>query len=190
MAMADRTQAPERLSLCSENVETRDQAWGRLCDAHYDRLYRLVCRFGVEAGEVEDVVQRALVIAFKRLSESEEIRDSAAWLRGITVRVTLQQLRWRRLRETKRWLLPNSAIAAVPVITPEQSALAAEDISSVREVLKKMSPKLRNVLILCDIEEMKPGEVGRHLDISVETVRSRRRLAKEKFMTLWKKEQR
>lgn len=188
MPALDRTPIPQ-LVVSNTNLG-EDAGWQGLCEEHYERLYRLACRFAVEPGEVEDVVQRALVIAFKRLPEVEDVRDPGAWLRGITVRVILRHLRWRRLRETKRWLLPHSPIAPAPVITPEQSVAANEEIDSVRAVIKKLSPKLRNVLVLCDIEELKPGEAARQLGISVETVRSRRRLAKKKFMEIWKQEQR
>ncbi len=188
MPIAEQTPAPQLVLLQSEDLGTRDAAWRELCDEHYTRLYRLVCRFGVEAGEVEDTVQRALVVAFERFSEVENVRDPGAWLRGITVRIALRHLRWRRVRETKRWLLRDSPITAPPVLSPEQTTSAAEEIVLVRKTLNQLSPKLRNVLVLCDIEEMKPSEAASHLGLSVETIRSRRRLAKQKFSRLWKRE--
>ncbi len=188
MPIAEQTSVPQLVLLQSEDQDTRDAAWYRLCSEHYARLYRLVCRFGVEAGDVEDTVQRALVVAFERFSEVENVRDPGAWIRGITVRIALRHLRWRRVREAKQWLLRDSPIAATPVLSPEQTASAAEEIVLVRQVLGRLSPKLRNVLVLCDIEEMKPSEAASHLGLSVETVRSRRRLAKKEFTTLWKRE--
>lgn len=175
--------------LASARPEERDRAWRRLIDEHYQRIYRLVCRFGVEPSEVEDIVQRALVIAVRRIHEIDDIRDPGAWLRGITVRVIAQHRRWRAVRAAKDWLLGDTAVApSAPVMTPEQNAASAQEVEAVRRVLGFLSPRLRDVLVLCDIEDLAPREAASLLGISVNTVRSRRRLAKEKFMEMWNKE--
>jgi RNA polymerase sigma-70 factor (ECF subfamily) len=193
VALLEQTPAPElRLvqdELTSGDPRQREKAWRALVDAHYPRIYRLVCRFGVEPAEVEDIVQRALVVAFRRIHEVDDVRDPAAWLRGIAVRVVAQHRRWRGVRAAKRWILRDLPAAGVaPVITPEQSTASAEEMEAVRAVLARLSPKLRDVLVLCDIEELAPQEAAEALDIPVNTVRSRRRLAKEKFLALWEKE--
>ena len=182
--MADR--ARQVAGLRSDHLDEREAAWKHLWNHHYHRIYRLAARFGVEPAEIEDVVQRAFVIAYRRIREVDDVRDPLAWLRGITVRVVAQHRRWRGVRRAKRWLLQDSqAVAREPVITPEHSAIAAEDIAAVRRVLGKLSPKLRDALVLCDIEELRPAEAAEILGVSVNTVRSRRRLAKERFLRLW-----
>ncbi len=172
--------------LRSSETAHREAAWRSLYSQHYHQIYRLAARYGVEPSEVEDVAQRAFIIAFRRIHEVDDIRDPLAWLRGITVRVAAQQRRWRRVRQVKGWLVRESPVVrSEPVLTPLNSLAAAEDITEVRRVLDQLSPKLRTVLVLCDIEELKPGEAAEVLDLSVNTVRSRRRLAKEKFRQLW-----
>jgi RNA polymerase sigma-70 factor (ECF subfamily) len=182
------TADPVRLAaeLRSDQLDEREAAWRELWNHHYHRIYRLAARFGVEPAEVEDVVQRAFVVAYRRIREVDDVRDPLAWLRGITVRVVAQHRRWRAVRRAKRWLLRDTQEAArEPVITPERSVIAAEDIAAVRRVLGKLSPKLRDALVMCDIEELRPGEAAEILGVSVNTVRSRRRLARERFTQLW-----
>ncbi len=184
------TTSTDRRALAAElrslDSGEREAAWRRLWTQHYHQIYRLAARFGVEPAEVEDVTQKAFVIAYRRIAEVDDVRDPLAWLRGITVRVAAQQRRWRGVREAKRWLLRESpAVRCDPVITPEHSVAAAQDAATVRGVLNQLSPKLRAVLVLCDIDELKPSEAAAVLGVSVNTVRSRRRLAKEKFRGLW-----
>jgi len=173
--------------LCSAEASEREDAWRALYEDQFNRAYRLVCRFGVEPAEVEDLVQRAFVVAFRRIHEVEEVRDPAAWLRGIVVRVIAQHRRWRRVREAKRWLLRDAPAAApLPVIAPDAGAEASREMEEVRQVLARLSGKLRDVLVLCDIEECAPREAAVLLGIPVNTVRSRRRIARDKFLAIWR----
>jgi DNA-directed RNA polymerase specialized sigma24 family protein len=48
-----------------------------------------------------------------------------------------------------------------------------------------MSPKLREVLVLSELEELDLTEVAMILDIPKNTVRSRRKLARDQFARLW-----
>lgn len=177
------------LLLRSEQADERERAWRVLYDQNFERVYRLVCRFGIEPGEVEDLTQKAFVIAFRRMSDVEDIRNPGAWLRGIVVRVVSQHRRWRRVRDAKRWLLRDIRVAAPqPVPTPERGAAAAQDLENIRAVLDQLSDKLRDVLVLCDVEECTPREVAELLRIPVNTVRSRRRAARKKFTDIWRRD--
>lgn len=172
--------------LRSSDRDDRERAWRLMYDRHYDRVFRLVCRFGVESGEVEDITQRAFITAYKRIQEVDDVRDPFSWLCGIVVRVVAQHRRWRRVRTAKRWLLRETPAASPrPVIAPDRGAAVAQKMDAVRAVLDRMSDKLRTILVLCDIEELRPQEAADLLDIPVNTVRSRRRIAKAKFHELW-----
>ena len=171
--------------LRSEDTDVRERAWGALYEREFARVYRLVCRFGVDPGEVEDVTQRAFVVAFRRISEVERIRDPGAWLRAIAVRLVAEHRRWRSVRAAKSWLLRDLRVAApAPVCTAP--ADTADQMENIRTVLLRLSVKLRDVLVLCDIEECTPTEVAQMLRIPVNTVRSRRGAARRKFAQLWR----
>ncbi len=55
------------------------------------------------------------------------------------------------------------------------------------EVLRTLSPKLRSVLVLADIEECSLAEVAEAVGAPINTVRSRRRLAREAFQREWER---
>ena len=172
--------------LKSVSRKERDQAWRVLHDQSYDSIYRMVCCLGCPASEAEDVVQRVFQIAYRRILEAAEVRSLNAWLRGIAVRVVLQRRCWRRVRDVKRRLVQSHAdVSAKRPESPEASTSAEETRQMVEGILGSMSPKLRDVLVLVDLEQCSPSEAAEALRIPVNTVRSRRRLAREQFLRLW-----
>jgi RNA polymerase sigma-70 factor, ECF subfamily len=165
----------------------RDAAWRAVYDEHFEQVYRLACRFGVPLADVEDVVQRAFVVAHRRIQEIDEVRNVGAWLRAIVVRVVAEHRRWQRVRRLKQWVLRASAELeqSAAARTPERDAAAHEAQALVASVLARMSPKLRDVLVLLELEQLDLAETAETLAIPVNTVRSRRRLAREQFQRLW-----
>ena len=163
-----------------------NQAWRQLYDEQFTRMYRLVCRFGVAAADAEDVVQQVFVIAHRRIREVDQVHSIPGWLRGITVRVVSDYHRWWRVRRVKQWILDTAAGTAAPATpAPDRAAEQAQTQERVGAVLQRMTPKLRAVLVLCDIEECSVIEAAEALAVPVNTVRSRRRLARESFQGLW-----
>jgi RNA polymerase sigma-70 factor, ECF subfamily len=164
----------------------RDQVLRDLYDDHFDAVYRLARRLGVDAAEAEDVSQRVFVRAHDLLLASDEILHPLAWLRAITVRVVAEHHRFWRLRRLKAWLLESTTLASTrDPRTPEQEAVTAERQRRVGAILAAMTPKLREVLVLSELEECTPSEVAAILDVPVNTVRSRRQLARKDFERRW-----
>lgn len=172
-------------ALRSTSVEDRDAAWRALYDEQFAQVYRLVCRFGVPFADVEDVAQRVFVVAYRRVQEIDDVRNVAAWLRAIVVRVVAEHRRWLRVRRVKQWVLRASAeVERAPQPTPERDAAAQEAQRTVAAVLAQMSPKLRDVLVLLELEQLDLREAAETLGIPANTVRSRRRLAREQFQRI------
>ena len=160
--------------------------WRDLYDRHFDAVLRLILRFGIEPAEAEDLAQVVFIRAHKKLIDGAELRHPSAWLRGIAVRVVAEHRRWARLRRLKRWLVRSTSEAqSAPPPTPEQHAQGAETTARVRRVLERLSPKRASALVLLDIEELSLDEAAEILGVPVNTVRSRRRLAREAFRRLW-----
>lgn len=174
--------------LRSASPEERDLAWRALYDAEFARVYRLASRFGVAAAEVEDVAQQVFVIAHRRIADMEQVSNLRGWLRGIAVKVIADHHRWRRVRRIKAWLVEAlySEVDAARS-SPGRDAEQAELRERIGEVLRALSPKLRSVLVLADIEECSLAEVAEAVGVPVNTVRSRRRLAREAFQREWER---
>jgi RNA polymerase sigma-70 factor (ECF subfamily) len=164
----------------------REEVWRALYDRHFDAIYRLARRLGVASGDAEDVAQRIFLRAHDLLRGSDEILHPLAWLRAIAVRVVAEHHRFWRLRRMKAWLLEATLEAQRrPPRTPAEEVDAADEQRRVAAILTAMSPKLREVLVLAELEDCAPSEVAAILDIPVNTVRSRRALARKDFERRW-----
>jgi RNA polymerase sigma-70 factor, ECF subfamily len=127
------------------------------------------------------------LVVHRRMPEPDGLRKPEAWLRAIAVRVVHEHYRWRRIRSVRAWLIEHSwAARSVEERTPERAAVAHETLAHVRRVLQRMSTKLRDTLVLVEFEDLDLREAAELLGIPVNTVRSRRGLARAEFRRLWK----
>jgi len=174
--------------LRSATTAERDRAWSTVYEEHFDRIYRLAYRYGVPSAEVEDVAQRVFLIAHRRIHEVQELTSVGAWLKGIAVRVIADHRRWRRVRTLKAWIVRSEEqrLASARERCPEASAVAAQAQELAARIFDRMSPKLRDVLVLVDVEGSSADECAEILRIPVNTVRSRLRLARAEFDRLRK----
>jgi RNA polymerase sigma factor (sigma-70 family) len=173
----------------SEPSSTKTWAWREIYECYFDGTYRFICRCGIPASEVEDLVQSVFLRAFQRLrgrAEANTVQNMRAWLCGIALRIVSEHRRWGRVRHIKQWLLCDvMGFGGKGPATPEELSDAHETQRMVGEILQRMSPKLREVLILRDIDDRDLDEVALMLGIPQNTVRSRIRLAREKFEEIW-----
>jgi RNA polymerase sigma-70 factor (ECF subfamily) len=161
--------------------------WAALYERHFDDVYRLIRRGGVSASDADDVSQRVFLRVHDLLASGAvtEVVNPLGWLRAITMRVVSEHHRFWRIRRVKHWVLELSASLLPRSSTPEQSLAATREQARVAQILALMSPKLRDVLVLSDLEELALSDVAMILDVPKNTVRSRRKLAREQFARLW-----
>lgn len=168
-----------------------DAAFSRLYAEQFERVYGLLGRYGVAPADVEDLVQQVFSVAFARQNELAELENPRAWLTAVAVRVAHEHYRRRRVRRLKAWIVEHSwASRATDDVTPEHEALKSEAGARVREVLERMSDKLRDALVLVELEELGTREAAAILSIPHNTLRSRQRLARAEFERLWRIQER
>lgn len=165
---------------------TLESAFTRLYHEHFERVYRLLGRYGIAPSDVDDLTQQVFTVAYARRDALLELKKPHAWLAAIAVRVAHEHYRWRRVRRLKTWFVESSwAGRGTDEVTPEREALRSEAATRVRSVLGQMSKKLRDALVLVELEGLGTEEAAEILAIPPNTLRSRQRLAKESFERLW-----
>lgn len=120
--------------------------------------------------EAEDLTQDVFIKAFAQ--EYWEIEHQRAWLLRITVNLCLNHLKRKR-----RIVLMDSFVKwAVQLVEPrkvEQQIEEMEQKSEIHDLLQLLPIKIRGVIILKYLHQLKNEEIARVLHIPVGTVKSR-----------------
>jgi len=154
---------------------------GRLYDEHFDFVWRTLGRLGVEPGQREDAVHDVFLVVHRRLASYEGRSSLKTWLFGIAQRVAKVH---RRLGARRRLDVPeDDETLASPGSDPQEQAAEVEAATLVERLLEKLSEERRVVLILADLEEVPAPDIAQALEIPLNTVYSRLRLARRDFET-------
>jgi RNA polymerase sigma-70 factor (ECF subfamily) len=157
---------------------------GALFDAHAEYLCRVVHRLTGSRAVAEDLVQEVFITAHRRRADLQPGTNLRAWL----YRVAVNMVRHRR-RGTARFLSfvdrYKSEPEPLPVDRPDLDIERMQRGRMIRACTMRMSPKLREVFVLYELEELEGAEIAEILGISVNTVWSRLRLARQRFRKEW-----
>lgn len=148
---------------------------------HYRFVWRVLRAFGLPRAAVEDAAQDVFVVVHRRLAEFEGREKIRSWLFHISRWVVTEQ---RRRFGAKPAHEPIDESVRDGGPGPFEMAARSEALRRVEEIISRMDDDKRIAFVLLDIEEMTGHEVAELLGISVNTVYSRLRLAREQFRRL------
>ena len=147
----------------------------------FDSLYRYARCLADDRGEAEDLVQETYLKGLRGFVSFTPGTNFRAWM-------------YRILRNT--FLTSRTGLRAVPPIsideepevlehltdeeTPEWHLLQRSNGEALRRAIEGLSLPFREVLLLCDVEEMSYKEIAETLSIPVGTVTSRLMRARQK----------
>lgn len=161
----------------------RARAFRALYDAHVAFVWRNLRRLGVMDRDVEDKCQEVFVVAHRRFEEFvDRGHGPRAWLFQIVLRVASDARRHRRRHPVD----PDGGIAQ-----DRQSIDAPQAVEMQRKqaldlldrALASIDMSRRAVLVLHEIEQMTAPEIARTLEIPLNTVYSRLRVARVELDT-------
>lgn len=147
-----------------------DALLSELFRQHAAMLLRLAWRITGSRADAEDVVQDVFLGLPAALQRYEERESLVAWLRRVTARRALMQL-----RAASRTARRESAAAPPPVSGPEDERLAT--LLALRDAVDRLPEPLRQVFVLSDVEGFTHAEIGELLGITAAASRVRRHRA-------------
>ncbi|MBL8934742.1 MAG: RNA polymerase sigma factor [Archangium sp.] len=142
-----------------------------LYEAHARQVWRTLARLGVPATNIEDAVHDVFLTAHLRLSEFAQRSSPSTWLIGIAVKVAAN-LR----RKSKRQGLVMAAPAASH--GPDEELERRRRLFELERVLSELPDEQREVVVLCDLEQLTAPEVAEVLEAKLNTIYSRLRLGR------------
>jgi RNA polymerase sigma-70 factor (ECF subfamily) len=140
----------------------------------FDRLYNFAHWLTQDRQEAEDLVQETYVKALKGFRSFQPGTNFRAWIYQI-LRNTFLTSRTGLKSAAAMSLEPSSDLDALPAAndTPETILLQRSDQQLVREALGRLPVPYREVLLLCEFEEMSYQEISTTLAVPMGTVMSR-----------------
>jgi RNA polymerase sigma-70 factor, ECF subfamily len=143
----------------------------QLVARHKDAVYRQMLRVCGNQADAEDVLQDALLNAYRALGTLRDQAAFQAWLARIGRNVCIRLRKKEALRPLLDLPLPDALPAAGPNV---ESQLLRQDIDRcVKAALDRLPAPYRRVLELRDVEGLTAPEAAGALGISVAAVKSR-----------------
>jgi RNA polymerase sigma factor (sigma-70 family) len=171
--------SPDDRLLVEDAIAGDDRAMARLLDRWLPIVLRWSNRLCGPKVDPEDAAHDAMIVVLRRLGDLRDPDAFPSWIYGI-VRRTLAG--HRRKAWVKRWV-PSAVVEDRPDggIGPDRQQELSELARDVQSALEELSPKLREILVLCEVEDLTDEEAAELLGIPVGTAKSRLRLARNKF---------
>lgn len=173
-------EACEPRELPEERALTRAE-FAALYRRNFAYVWRSARHLGVRPAEIDDVVQETFVTAHRLFATYEARGKEQEWLFSILYRIFQHHRSWTSRRAA---LTDDDAnletLPASPASGPERDLENNEAVRTLEEILDRLDPEKRAVLVLAEIEERSLGEIAKILDLNANTVASRLRLARER----------
>jgi RNA polymerase sigma-70 factor (ECF subfamily) len=155
--------------------------FARLVNRYSNQVYRIAMKIVADASDAEDVLQETFIKAYKGLPGFEGRSSLATWLFRIATNEALMVVRKRK---------PDFVLVDEPDYSeeeegnyqlqltdwccmPEAELLTDETRSYLEQAMQNLTPALRVVFVLRDIEGFSIKETADALDVSEQVVKTR-----------------
>jgi RNA polymerase sigma-70 factor (ECF subfamily) len=149
-------------------------------ERHATPIFHFLCRMVGNEEDANDLAQETFVRVFKSRASFRAKQNFSTWLFTIAANLARNHFRWRSRHpnvsletenaETEQTLgstLPSGAPA------PNEQALATERAAAVRAAVRKLPEEMREVIVLCEWEELSMAEAAAILKTTPKAVESR-----------------
>jgi RNA polymerase sigma-70 factor, ECF subfamily len=154
----------------------------QLAMPHFASLFNFACWLTQDRAVAEDLVQEAYMKALKGFPSYQQGTNFRAWIYRIlhnTFLTSQTGLKTHVSLDDDDALIEPEAGS-----TPESILLARAEQETVRKTLEELPLKFREVILLCDMEEMSYDEIAQTLAIPIGTVMSRLSRARRAMRSL------
>ena len=159
-------------------------AWEEIVQKYYRRIYNICYRFAGSGNDAEDLTQEVFIKMYRTLNTYDVDRGAfMTWATTITRNLLVDHFR-RTRQERMTDSLDTTASDhedAMPLSeqlpdhqpAPDSKVQSREAREAVHHALQKLSPELREAVILRDLQDMDYREIATVLKVPEGTVKSR-----------------
>jgi RNA polymerase sigma-70 factor (ECF subfamily) len=165
------------LAVAPGELRAKPREFADVFRQHFDFVWRTMRSLGVTEAAVDDAVQEVFICVHRRLPEFEGRSTLKTWIYSIAYHTAQNYRRSARRREAAE--LDLELPSRDP--GPGEHAAGAQASRFVLEFLDKIPRERRDVFVLCVLEELSAPDVAEILQVKLNTVYSRLRLARADF---------
>jgi RNA polymerase sigma-70 factor (ECF subfamily) len=155
----------------------KESAWEDLVKLHTRRVYGICYRFTSRDSEAQDLTQEVFLRVFKNLKSFRAGEGSfVVWLTRLTRNLLIDHYRRTRLDRATDSIEDQATVLEekTAMMSRTDGMLAGREASELlQSALQKLSPELRETVILRDLEELEYREIAQVLHVPEGTVKSR-----------------
>jgi RNA polymerase sigma-70 factor (ECF subfamily) len=163
-----------RVDLAGANLQL--DSFEELATPLFDQLYNFAHWLTQNRDEAEDLVQETYVKALKGFSSFQLGTNFRAWIYRILRNTFLTSRKGLKVTMTVPLDFDEEEEAPVPTVerdTPETLLLARSSRELLQKTIEELPVHFREVLLLCEVEEMSYQEISETLAVPIGTVMSR-----------------
>ena len=140
-------------------------------------IYRFALQMCGSQELAEDITQEVFMVLMRETPTFDPARGSlSAFLMGIARHQVLRRLQRERFYVSMNEDADNGSLSSQVLVTtvgPLEEMSRTEAIEAVRRAVLALPERYREVVVLCDLQEMSYGETAEILGCAIGTVRSR-----------------
>jgi len=164
------------------------QAVETLFRRYQRRLFKTAMRVLGNAADAEDVLQDAMLSAYRALSRFEGRSQFSSWLTRIVINAALMRKRALKGRLTES-LDATIGVDEAPLSAhlvhhgrdPEQELSRSELRTLISKNVNDLSPPLRAAFLLCEVQGYTAREAARMLGVTLTAMKARKWVARQKL---------
>ena len=165
------------VQLVERCLSGQEAAWEDLVKVHTRRVYSICYRFTNSDTEAQDLTQDVFLRVFKNLRSFRSGEGLfVVWLTRLTRNLLIDHYRRTRMERATESIEDQTAALEenTAAIARTDGMLAGREASELLQAaLQKLSPELRETVILRDLEELEYREIAQILNVPEGTVKSR-----------------
>lgn len=167
------------------------EAWEDLVRQHTRRVYGICYRFTGRDSEAQDLTQDVFLRVFRALGSFRASEGCfTTWLTRLTRNLLIdhyRRTRNQRITDSIEEQLPRVEQGAIAVARPDSQLAGREASEMLQSALARLSPELRETIILRDLQDMEYREIASVLEIPEGTVKSRLNRGRAELARMLKK---
>jgi RNA polymerase sigma-70 factor, ECF subfamily len=149
-----------------------DDAIAELVRSHHRQLRGYVAALSADVNAIDDISQEVFLRALERLDRITDLQDFPRFLRGIARNVVREHVR-KNARHSERYVqFVEEAFAAEEAVGADSPANDPHIVATVRQCMKKLPAKSREMLNLRYNEEMPAEQIGKSMGLNGGAVRT------------------